>query len=82
MLIFLFGLVTLPAGECQPDKIVGGATAKTKHVAVKPIPKSVIASRDKAGCKFHRKRAMSRARDIFAQLLFVRREDADATPSA
>ena len=66
MLIFLFGLVTLPARECQPDKIVGGATAKAKHVAVQPIPKAVIAAGNKAGRKFHCERTMTGARDIFA----------------
>ncbi|HEY3856255.1 MAG TPA: hypothetical protein VGO67_17860 [Verrucomicrobiae bacterium] len=66
MLIFLSGLLTLPSSECQPNKIVGGATTKAKQVAMQPIPKAMAATGDKTRSEVHRERAMTGAYDVFA----------------
>ncbi len=68
--------MTMPAGQCQPDKIVGGATAKPQHIATQPIPKAATVTRDKAGCKFHRQWAMTKAHDIVAYTALELIEDA------
>ena len=44
------------------------------------IPKTDATARDKTGHQLNRQRPVAGARDILAQLLFVRREDANATP--
>ena len=66
----------------QPAKGVGGALSKSEEIAVQTIPKAKAAPRDKTSREFHRQRAMPGASDVLAQLLLVRREDADAAPSA
>src|SRR5438445_2139634 len=49
---------------------------------MQPIPNADDTARGKAGCKFHCQWPMAAAGDILAQLLLVRREDADATSPA
>ena len=51
-------------------------------MAVQAIPKADATARDKAGRQLHRQRPVTGARHILPQLLFVRREDADASPPA
>src|SRR2546427_5768774 len=76
VLIILCGLTA--ASQLQPDKVVGGSTAKTKKVAVQPIPKPDRPARSESGCKFHRQRTMAGACDVLAELGLVRRKNADA----
>ncbi|MBU6408970.1 MAG: hypothetical protein KGR98_01155 [Verrucomicrobia bacterium] len=84
MLIFLCELTIamMPAGNFPPDKVIGGSTAKAQQIAMKPIPNADYAARSKARCKLNRQWAMTGTRDIFEELLFVRRENADAAPTA
>src|ERR1039458_10006123 len=82
VLMFVSGLLSLPADECQPDEIVGGTPAKAKHIAVQPIPQAVAPPGNEARSQFHRQWPMPGACDVLPQLLLVRREDADAVPSA
>lgn len=68
--------------QFQPTKRVGSALSKAEKMAVQTIPKADATTRDKTGRQLHRQRPVPGARHIFAQLLFVRREDSDATPPA
>ena len=84
VLIFLCKLTIamMPAGNFPPDKVIGGSTAKAEHKAMKPLPNADRAARSKTRCELNRQRAMTATRNIFAKLLFVRRENADAAPPA
>ena len=82
--MFLFELTVsvTKAGSFQPHKVVGGSTTETKQIAVKPIPEANGASRRATGGKFDRQWTMAGARHILAELLLVRRENADAASPA
>ena len=49
---------------------------------MQPVPKLVAVARAQAAGKFQRERPVTGANEIFAQLNFVRRENADAAPPA
>ncbi len=82
VLILLCGLMVMSPGQFQPANIVGGATTETKQIAVQPVPKQPASGRDKNRRQFHGQRPMTGVGHILAQLLFIWRENADATPSA
>src|SRR5206468_12588185 len=82
VLMPLSGLQVMTTRQLQTTKSVGGALSKSKQMAVQTIPKEDATARDKAGRQLHRERPMARTGDVLAQLLFVRREDANATPTA
>lgn len=51
-------------------------------MAVQAIPKAHATVRDKTGRQLNRQRPVPGVRYILAQLLLIRREDADTTPPA
>jgi hypothetical protein len=70
------------ASQLQQDKVVDGSAAKTKKVAMQPIQKADSSACRETRLKLHRQGTMARARDIFAELHIVRRENTDAAPPA
>ena len=66
----------------ETENSFGGSTTEANKITVQPIPKPMLSARDKTGRKFHRQWPMTGARDILTKLLLVRRENADAAPSA
>jgi len=80
--MLLFELRVTTTRQFQTTKCVGGALSKSKEMAVQTIPKEDATARDKAGRQLHRQRPVAGTADVLAQLLFVRREDANATPTA
>ena len=69
-------------GLFQSAKRVGGALAESQKTAMQPVPKRIAIERAQATGKFQRQRPVAGTRQILAQLLLVRRENADATPPA
>ncbi len=49
---------------------------------MQPIPKPIAVTRTKTACEFHRQWSVTGANQIFAQLNFIRRENANAAPTA
>ena len=49
---------------------------------MQPVPKPVAVARAQATGKFQRERPVTGTNEIFAQLNFIRRENADAAPPA
>src|ERR1035441_7566687 len=49
---------------------------------MQPVPKPVAVARAQATGKFKRKRPVTGAHEVFTQLNFIRRENADAAPPA
>ena len=82
VLMFLCVLMVMPTSHFQTTNVVGGSTTETKKITVQPIPKQKASARNKARREFHCQWPMARASEILAKLLLVRREDADAAPSA
>ena len=82
VLMFLCVLMVMPTSHFQTTNVVGGSTTETKKITVQPIPKQKASERNNATREFHCEWPMARASDILAKLLLVRREDADAAPSA
>jgi hypothetical protein len=82
VLMFLCGLMVMPPSQFQTTNVFGGSTTEAKKITVQPIPKQQASARNKARREFHCQWPMTGAGDILAKLLLVRREDADATPSA
>jgi len=80
--MLLFGLQVTTTRQFQTTECVGGALSKSKKMAVQTIPKEDATARDKTGRQLHRQRPVAGTGDVLAQLLFVRREDANATPTA
>jgi hypothetical protein len=80
--MLLFGLQVTTTRQFQTTKSVGGTLSKSKEMSVQTIPKEDATARDKTGRQLHRQRPVAGTGDVLAQLLFVRREDANATPTA
>src|SRR5437867_2029043 len=80
--MFLCGLSVTPTSQLDTTDVVSGATAETKEITVKPIPKAEAAVRDKASREFQRQGPVTGASYVLTKLLFVRGEDADASPAA
>ena len=74
--------MTMATREFQSAEAVSRAATETQQVAMQPIPKADAATRGYTSREFHRQWAMPGALDVLAQLLLVRREDADATTTA
>ena len=72
----------MTAGYFQTAKRVGGPLAETEETAMQPVPKPVAVARAKARCQFQCQRPVTGTNQILAQLDFIRRENADATPTA
>ena len=68
--------------DFEAAQIVRHTATETQQIAMKPIPKTNAATRRETGGEFQRQRAMTGARYIFTKLLLVRRENADASPTA
>ena len=49
---------------------------------MQPVPKRIVIERTQAAGKFQRQRPVAGTRQILAQLLLVRRENADTAPPA
>jgi len=49
---------------------------------MQPVPKPVAVARAQARCQFQCQRPVTGANEIFAQLNFIRRENANAAPPA
>src|SRR5258706_2948942 len=69
-------------GLFQAEKYIGAPPAKTKKRAMQPVPKPVAISRAKASRQFQRQWPVTRPNKVFPQLNLVRRENADAAPTA
>src|SRR5207248_11326867 len=76
--MFLCEVMFTPTSQLQTDKVIGGAAAETKHIAMQPMPKANNSAWSQTGRKFHRQWTMAATGDVLAQLLFVWREDANA----
>jgi hypothetical protein len=76
------GLMMTTPRKLEAAEAVRRATTETEQIAMKTIPKANDATGREIASEFKRQRPVTRARDILTQLLLVRREDADATPSA
>ena len=72
----------MTTSQFQTANVVGGSTTETKKITMQPIPKQMASARNKTVRKFQRQRPVTGAGDILAKLLLVRRENADAAPSA
>src|ERR1022692_1085405 len=82
VLILVFGLMVMITSQFQTAHVFGGSTTETQEIAVQSFPKQSASGRNPAIGKFHRQWPMTRAAYVFAKLLLVRRENADAPPSA
>ena len=81
VLMFVFGLMVMPTSQFQTTHVVRSSTTETKKITVQSIPKPKASARNRTGRKFHRQWPMTRAGDILTKLLFVWRENTDATPT-
>ena len=66
--------------QLQTTKCVGGTLSKTEKTTVQPIPKADATARNETGREFQGQRPVTGASHVLAQLLLVRREDANAAP--
>jgi hypothetical protein len=80
--MFLRGLVVMPTGPLEPAESISGPFAKAEKMSVQAIPESEAAAGREISREFQRQWPMPGAGHILAQLLLVRREDADAAPPA
>jgi hypothetical protein len=78
----MFLLVFMRARLFQATKGDGSTLAETEEVTIQPVPKPVCMARTKSMPQFHCQRPMTGTNQILTQLNFVRRENADATPTA
>ena len=74
--------MVMTAGQFQTTHVVCRSTTETKKIAVQPIPKLKSSARNRTGRKVDRQWPVPGAADVFPKLFFVRRENADAPPSA
>jgi hypothetical protein len=82
MFLFELTVAVTQAGFFQLHNAIGGPSAEAKQIAMQPIPKMDGATLGGNASQFHGQWAMAGAGDVLAQLLFVRRKDADAAPAA
>jgi len=66
----------------ESAEIVRRTATEAKHVMMEAIPKANGTSRHETGSEFQRQRPVTGTGHVFAQLFFVRCEDADAAPTA
>jgi hypothetical protein len=78
----MFLLVFMVTCDFQAAKGVGSPLAEPKQITMQPVPKPVGMARTKTMPKFHSQWPVSRANQILTQLNFIRRENADATPTS
>src|SRR4029077_13324554 len=82
--VFMFFCELMVTATCllETTDMVSGTTAETKQIAVQPIPKANGTTRDKSAREVQGQRLVTGLGYIFAQLVLVWREDANATPPA
>jgi len=80
--MFLLVLMFLVTGHFQAAKRVGCTSAEPEQRAMQPIPKPVGMAWTNFLRQFQRQRPVAGANQVFTQLHFVRRENADAAPTA
>src|SRR6185503_2513799 len=73
------GLMTTTR-KCEPAEMVRSPATEAQHVAMEAIPKANATPRRETASQFKRQRPVTGASHVLAQLLLVRREDANATP--
>lgn len=81
MFLCVLTVLMTPPRQLQTDEIVGGLATESKQILMQPIPKRVASARGCTARKIESQRFVAGARHILAQLLLVRREDADAAPT-
>ena len=78
----MFLLVFMTAGFFQTAKRVGGPLAETEEITMQPVPKPVGMARTNTVRQFQCQRPVAGANQVLTQLNFIRRENADAAPTA
>lgn len=68
--------------KLEAAEAVRCATTEAQHVTMQTIPKANATTGRETASEFKRQWPVAGARDVLAELLLVRREDADAAPSA
>src|SRR2546425_5831502 len=80
--MLFWGLMVTTTRQLQTTKCLGGTLSKTEKTSVQPIPKADATARNETGREFQGQRSVTGARDILAELLLVRCENADTAPAA
>jgi hypothetical protein len=78
----LLSWLRMTPGLFQPAKRIGGALAEPQEAAMQSVPKWIAIEWAQATGKFQRQRSVTGTRQIFPQLLLIRRENADAASPA
>ena len=78
----MFLLVFMVTGHFQTAKRVGGPLAEPEEITMQPVPKPVGMARTNTVRQFQCQRPVAGANQVFTQLNFIRRENADAAPTA
>ena len=78
----MFLLVFMVTCDFQAAKGVGSPLAETEKITMKPVPKPVGMAWTNTVRQFQRQRPVAGTNQVLTQLNFIRRENADAAPTA
>ena len=78
----MFLLVFVTAGFFQAAKSVGCPLAEPEEITMQPVPKPVGMVWTNTVRQFQCQRPVAGANQVLTQLNFIRRENADAAPTA